>query len=363
MTFPDLTQVLIGPDVSNVNKRPLDASLLLQQKMGFGIYKVGQGLIANDPGKFTATGLDVLAQANDAALITAALPRTRYFFLERESGRAQAERFFGLTNELGNPQHVGHGVDIELQDRAGHHPTFQDVLDFLTRWRELTDLKLGGYSGRWFWHGYFGDPAWPAFDWLWDGGTYVTDPNSTTDPWQVLQTGGSDGEGVTPGYWNKFGGQQTYDLRQYKSTVSIGGIQPCDVSVFPGTTDDLVKLWGIDQSSPAPIPAPQPTPQPQPAPTPAPQPVPINGGWNVTVQNIDLRNANSVPVRDNGRNGVKALQALLQAAGYDCGCVRGVPDGIAGVRTRASLGGYQSRAGLAVDYIAGQNTFNHLVTL
>jgi hypothetical protein len=368
MTFADLNQVLIGPDVSNVNGRALNLSILQQQNIGFGIYKCGQGLITgNGRVSFNPDGSDILARANDAVLKALGVPRARYFFMEKGNGAAQAERFWAITQLLGDVNLVGHCIDVETQDARGNGPSWQDVLDFLARWQQLTDRPLGIYSGRWYMNGYLHNPTLPAngFSWVWDGGTYVSNENCTADPWQVLQSGGRDQQGVTPGYWNAWGGSKSYDLRQYKSTVSIGGIQPCDVSVFPGTRMALEALWGIEsttsQTEPAPpvvVPVSDPTP---PAPVPVPAPSPTT--WSVNVQNLDLRNADKTPVHDNGSNGVKALQAMLQAAGFDCGCKNGVPDGIAGVKTHASLGAFQTAHNLGTDYIAGQKTFDALVAL
>jgi hypothetical protein len=264
MTFPDLTKVMVGPDVSN-NNDPLNATALAAQRMSFVIYKVSQGLITGAP-HFLPSGLDVQARANEIAAREANCLVARYHFLERGDGAAQARRFHQLSEGMGKFNFSGHCVDVELQSqdpRIG--PTLQDCIDFLVEWRRLTAASLGIYSAAWYWAGDLKDPELPAFDWLWDGGTYVSETNSGADPWQVLQSGGTDKQGVTPGHWNKFGGQSHYDLRQFFDRCSIGGISPCDVSVFPGVTVDLAKLWGVD---PSPVGVARPTP-------PTPEPVPM----------------------------------------------------------------------------------------
>ena len=51
-------------------------------------------------------------------------------------------------------------------------------------------------------------------------------------------------------------------------------------------------------------------------------------------------------------DGVRWLQYMLDAAGYDCGKI----DGIAGVKTIAAIRAYQQEHGLAVDGLAGKKT-------
>lgn len=329
MTFPDLSKVLIGPDVSNVNGKALDPAELKRQRMGFGIYKIGQGLI-EDNKAFLPSGLDRLAKANDDALIAAGLPRCRYFFLQDDDGAEQADRALKLSQILGAPERVGHAVDVEVQDSRGRHPSLQTIKDFEARWRVIAPrLRLGLYSGRWFWRGYIGDPPLPPFDWLWDGGTYVADENSTADPWQVLQSGGRDKEGVTPGYWNRFGGRERYDLRQYKSTCEIGGIHPCDVSVFPGAREALESLWGITAGA-------SPTPSSTP---PAQHPYPPYPGRPLRLG--DPRNS-----------AVMSWQARMRERGW-----RIAVDGVFGPETERVCRQFQIEKRLVVDGIVGPMTW------
>ena len=56
-------------------------------------------------------------------------------------------------------------------------------------------------------------------------------------------------------------------------------------------------------------------------------------------------------------NGVRWLQWMLSAAGYDCGKA----DGIAGVKTVAAVRAYQQDHGLAVDGLAGKKTVATLI--
>ena len=51
-------------------------------------------------------------------------------------------------------------------------------------------------------------------------------------------------------------------------------------------------------------------------------------------------------------DGVRWIQYMLNAAGYDCGKI----DGIAGVKTIAAIRAYQQEHGLAVDGLAGKKT-------
>ena len=56
-------------------------------------------------------------------------------------------------------------------------------------------------------------------------------------------------------------------------------------------------------------------------------------------------------------DGVRWIQYMLDAAGYDCGKI----DGIAGVKTIAAIRAYQQEHGLAVDGLAGKKTVAALV--
>jgi len=59
------------------------------------------------------------------------------------------------------------------------------------------------------------------------------------------------------------------------------------------------------------------------------------------------------PIRYGSRgDGVRWIQYMLDAAGYDCGKI----DGIAGVKTIAAIRAYQQEHGLDVDGLAGKKT-------
>jgi len=221
---------IVGFDVSNLNGKATNGKLAASQKMSFGMYKVGQGMLKSSRA-FTDTGLDVLAAANDAQIKQYIGLRCRYFFLEAENGQAQAERFAALTQELGEVHFCAHAVDVELQNQSTG-PSYRDVVDFFHEWRIIMpQTRCGTYSARWYWSGHLGNPLFLG-DWLWDS-TYV---RGGGDPWQMLK-------GVIPGDWNQWGGQPSYTLRQFSSNASVGGIAPCDVSVFEGTVQQLQTIW------------------------------------------------------------------------------------------------------------------------
>lgn len=115
-----------------------------------------------------------------------------------------------------------------------------------------------------------------------------------------------------------------------------------DVNVAPAATPaDIAEALG--HAAPPPIPAPQ---------FPSPS---TNSDWSLAVHTIDLRNANTTPVRGPS---VKALQTLMNllAGSYSIAV-----DGIAGPATRDKLGLCQSALHLTVDYIAGPATWAALV--
>ena len=67
----------------------------------------------------------------------------------------------------------------------------------------------------------------------------------------------------------------------------------------------------------------------------------------------------SLPQIKSGSSGasVKALQALLNAKGYNCGAV----DGIFGTKTLAALKSFQKAAGLTTDGVCGVNTWSEVL--
>ncbi|MCA1703036.1 MAG: peptidoglycan-binding protein [Actinobacteria bacterium] len=77
----------------------------------------------------------------------------------------------------------------------------------------------------------------------------------------------------------------------------------------------------------------------------------------VTMDTLDLRNANSSPVR--GRH-VDNLQGLLAGTGSPA-FAPGPIDGVAGPRTRAAVVGFQSANGLDADAIVGPRTWGALI--
>ncbi len=80
----------------------------------------------------------------------------------------------------------------------------------------------------------------------------------------LLQHGGSDRQGVTPGYWPRpWGHRRAYDLRQYTASATCGGDTRVDCSVFPGTRAQLESLWLPRGARPKPAPHPAPRPKPR----------------------------------------------------------------------------------------------------
>lgn len=90
------------------------------------------------------------------------------------------------------------------------------------------------------------------------------------------------------------------------------------------------------------------------------KPKPERISVNVTMPVIDLRNAESKPVRGRG---VSLLQILLIFAGYSVG--RAGADGIGGKDTRAALGRFQvdtrTGTGVRADYVVGEKSWKELI--
>lgn len=91
-----------------------------------------------------------------------------------------------------------------------------------------------------------------------------------------------------------------------------------------------------------------------------PKPKPERVTVNVTMPVIDLRNAESRPVRGRA---VSMLQILLIFAGYSVG--RAGTDGIGGKDTRAALGRFQvdtrTGTGTKADYVVGEKSWKELI--
>ena len=265
---------VIGPDIYHGSGK-FDAIGARKVGCDFAIYKIGQGL----------DFVDKAAEENDAKIKSAGLFRLRYFFLERSNGAAQADKCAALTKKLGDAEIVGHAVDVEKQNKS-YGPTYQDVLDFEKRWREIMPgYPLGVYSGKWYWSGILGNPSAAMFDWLWDS-TYVTGSGT---PAALLKK-------VTRGYWGGWG--KTHGLpvmRQFTSKSVVGGVSPCDCSVFWGTREELVTATTKNSAAPKPAPAP--------APQPAKQSV-----WNK--ENWDENENGTLRLHDYGPHVVIAQYAL-----------------------------------------------------
>lgn len=91
-----------------------------------------------------------------------------------------------------------------------------------------------------------------------------------------------------------------------------------------------------------------------------PKPTPERTTVHVTMPVIDLRNAESKPVRGRA---VSMLQILLVFAGYSVG--RAGTDGIGGEDTRAALGRFQvdtrTGTGTKADYVVGNKSWKELI--
>lgn len=77
----------------------------------------------------------------------------------------------------------------------------------------------------------------------------------------------------------------------------------------------------------------------------------------VTLDTLDLRNANSSPVSGRHVDNLQGLLAGTRSAAFAPGPI----DGVAGPRTRAAVVGFQSANGLGADAIVGPRTWGALI--
>jgi len=90
-----------------------------------------------------------------------------------------------------------------------------------------------------------------------------------------------------------------------------------------------------------------------------PQPQPQGTEYNM--DEIDLRNANTTEVKGRHVDNLQGLLLATPCANDGLLASSGRCDGIAGPKTRAALGDFQSRVGLDVDYIVGPKTWKALI--
>ncbi len=233
MTFHSTYQ--LGPDVSNVNGKLINAALAKRQHCTFAIFKVSEGTTFKD--RLLAGNV---RRAREQGLLIAG-----YHFLHHGSAASQAQNYVeNLRKSNVDPKSVGHAVDVEKLRGNRAECTSADVHNYVRELRKLIgDVPVGVYSYLYYWHTLMGNPRLPENTWVWTA-TYVQPPHYTA-PRRIAQKGGFDGVGVTPGYWGPWGHRRHYDLRQFTAKASCGGIQPCDVSVFPGNLNKLRDLFGI----------------------------------------------------------------------------------------------------------------------
>lgn len=239
--------------------RTVDPAALKALRVTGFIHKASEGATFKD-GYFVA---NIAAMRASGGVVLGAY----HFLLGDADPTAQAHNFLDQIAAVGGPEGLIIAVDVESE--ANHpDPTRDQAATFLEvlHANGVTQVALL-YTGAWFWGrpghpGHLGDPLGANIALLWDS-AYVT---GAGDPWAILgdlKPGQMTGPGVTPDYFNEYGGWalNTRPLRQYSSSAIIQG-RATDVSVFYGSIDELAALAGTDLTPVPPIATPTAPPKP-----------------------------------------------------------------------------------------------------
>ena len=240
----DNVVLALGCDVSNLQGRTLDCHAAKREGIDFVVAKATQGVSFND--RFFSL--------NRQAARAAALPFAAYHFLERGAGAQQATHFVNYVHGSGGFAGIGAVVDVELQqENPPMGPGLQDVKDFVAAFRQLVpEKRLLLYTGGWYWRGYLGNTTELGDLALWDS-SYITGAGSAAD---LVQRGGGDGKGVTPGFFRSYGGWRRHTIRQYSSNATVAGIYPVDVDVIEGELEAVERVFDLQAQLPPPPPPP-----------------------------------------------------------------------------------------------------------
>jgi len=348
----------IGPDTSNFQNY-LNASEAYSQGSRFQIMKATEGLDFEDYRFGTS-----LADAKKGGIIPGA-----YHFLHRGSGAAQADYFINYVKKYNGNSTKGVMYMLDVESYGSTYPTYQDVLDFTNRFKQLVPGRtLIIYTGLWFWgdahsYGYLGDPAAPSGTVL-DVSIYITCTGSAADVLKCVTPPGGPGE---PYAANPIKGWPSYYIRQYSDNATFANIN-ADANV---TYDGLTSLKNLAGILPPATPKPTPTPTPKPSPTPSksatpkpsaspsksPTPKPSSTP-KPTPAPTNPYACSTHPTLSKGASGtcVERVQWFLNHKGSAGLTI----DGSFGPGTYSAIRTWQSHHNLSVDGVVGQLTWSSL---
>ena len=168
---------------------------------------------------------------NIAGLVGEGLEPGAYHFLEGGDGAGQAEVFYSIVGEAYGTR----WLDVEWSTCNR-----QTVIDFNTRWAQLTKRRLGDYTGRDFWRNLTGNLDVHADHPLWVAGyranLYV--PGTGTLAQQWAKVGGNNG-GLPFSGWSTAAAMQFSD-----HTVVNGANQLTDGDIWLGDLASLQAMAG-----------------------------------------------------------------------------------------------------------------------
>jgi GH25 family lysozyme M1 (1,4-beta-N-acetylmuramidase) len=202
------------PDCSNTNDRAVNGAALTAMGCTTLTAKASQG------SGFT----DGLVGANYAQAKGNALDFIAYHFLDTSDGAAQAEHFVNVVESACGRLDLGLMVDWEKCDGSFAAPATVDA--FLERLAQLAPkAAISVYTAAWVIEG-AGGPSSVAtkYPLVWPNYVPPNPPAPAEDPHKIV-------DGVTPGFFEAFGGWTSYAARQFTDNACAGGFAVVDFNV------------------------------------------------------------------------------------------------------------------------------------
>ena len=202
------------PDCSNTNGQPANGAALRAMGCTTLAAKASQGssftdgLLGLNYAQAKANGLDFIA----------------YHFLDGSGGAAQAQHFAAVVQAACGTLDVGLMIDWEKCN--GVFPGPATVDSFLAQLAQLAPkAAISVYTAAWVIEG-AGGPSQLAskYPLVWPNYVPPNPPAPAEDPRQILN-------GVTPGFFEAFGGWTSYAARQFTDNALAGGFKAVDYNV------------------------------------------------------------------------------------------------------------------------------------
>lgn len=235
---------VLGIDVFNGNSDAYNFGTAYAEGIRYAFHKASQGWLTGPGGWQDWKFVGAINRMRASGILPGG-----YHWLLKGNGALQAQNFYASLQRVGGPRGLLCAVDVERNDwNLSLNPDTQTLRDFLAEWDRLSGGQpIFIYGAEWFFGPYMGNPTEFADRPLWWAGYY-----QRNYPTPIGQLVGD----VTPGYFAKFSGWNSYAIRQWTSNGIVSG-QASDCDIFFGTIDDL-RAYTAPEGVPAPVPAPPP---------------------------------------------------------------------------------------------------------